>query len=149
VGTDRVGVAVLTSARSGIDGHLAGFPQLRDRLPAGPDGGVLAAGPLRQDVRSRTAGRVLLVGDAAGYVDALTGEGLALAFASAAELVRCVCADDPGDYEARWRQVTRRYRLITATLLRAGSHDRLRRRIVPAAVAAPWLFRAAVHQLAR
>jgi hypothetical protein len=36
----------------------------------GPD---RAASPLRQRVASRAAGRVLLVGDAAGYTDALTG----------------------------------------------------------------------------
>jgi flavin-dependent dehydrogenase len=35
---------------------------------------------LRQKVGTGTAGRVLLVGDAAGYIDALTGEGMGLAF---------------------------------------------------------------------
>jgi flavin-dependent dehydrogenase len=42
------------------------------------------------------AGRVLLVGDAAGYVDALTGEGIAVALACARALLGCVAADDPG-----------------------------------------------------
>ncbi|GAA4547569.1 hypothetical protein GCM10023175_32060 [Pseudonocardia xishanensis] len=40
---------------------------LRDAEAAG---GVRGAGPLRQGSRRRVAGRVLLVGDAAGYVDA-------------------------------------------------------------------------------
>jgi flavin-dependent dehydrogenase len=149
VGADCVGVAVLTATRADFARQLRGFPALAARLPDRPASGVLAAGPLRQLVRARTSGRVLLVGDAAGYVDALTGEGLALAFASAAELVACARADDPAAYEARWRQVTRRYRLITSALLAAGAHDRLRRGIVPAAAGAPWLFRTAVDQLAR
>ncbi|PRC62830.1 monooxygenase, partial [Mycobacterium sp. ITM-2017-0098] len=63
-----------------------------------------AAGPLRQRVRRRVAGRVLLVGDAAGYVDALTGEGLGLAFAAARLLAGSVAADRPGDYEEQWRR---------------------------------------------
>ena len=36
------------------------------------------------------SGRVLLVGDAAGYVDALTGEGLAIGMAQAAAAVDAV-----------------------------------------------------------
>ena len=34
------------------------------------------AGPLRQPVTGRVKARFVLVGDAAGYVDAITGEGL-------------------------------------------------------------------------
>ena len=41
------------------------------------------AGPLRQSARTPRSGRVLLVGDAAGYVDALTGEGVAVGLATA------------------------------------------------------------------
>jgi len=39
---------------------------------------------------------LVLGGDAAGYVDALTGEGIAVALACARALVDCVAADDPG-----------------------------------------------------
>jgi len=57
---------------------------------------------------------VLLVGDAAGYVDALTGEGLGIAFGAAELLVGCVAADRPGDYDRQWRRMSCRYRLLTA-----------------------------------
>jgi len=43
----------------------------------------------------------MLVGDAAGYVDALTGEGLGIAFGAAELLVDCVTADRPQDYDRR------------------------------------------------
>ena len=80
VAPDMVGVAMLTSTRGSFDEHLRRFPALRDRLDGPmPLGDVLGAGPLRQRARRGVAGRVLLVGDAAGYVDALTGEGVALA----------------------------------------------------------------------
>ena len=44
---------------------------------------------------------MLLVGDAAGYVDALTGEGLGIAFGAAELLVDCVTADRPTAYDLR------------------------------------------------
>jgi flavin-dependent dehydrogenase len=90
----------------------------------------------------------MLVGDAAGYVDALTGEGVSIGLAGAAELVRCVGADDPQAYERRWRHATRRYRLMTHTLLWARDSSLVRPAIVPAAASLPWAFRAAVSSLA-
>jgi flavin-dependent dehydrogenase len=91
---------------------------------------------------------VLLVGDAAGYVDALTGEGMGLAFSAASALVNCVVQDRPGDYDRQWRRLTRQYRLLTAGLVAAGSYAPVRSRIVPAAAALPRVFASAVNQLA-
>ena len=144
-----VGVALLTSRRGGFDCHLEGFPALRDRIEGHPHEPDRAAGPLRQRVSSRTAGRIMLVGDAAGYVDAVTGEGLGLAFGAAEQLVNCVIADQPADYDRRWRQITRRYRMLTATLLQASGYAPARSRIVPAAVAMPAVFAHVVNLLAQ
>ena len=113
--------------------------------PHGPD---TAAGPLRQKVRSRVAGRVLLVGDAAGYVDALTGEGLGIAFGGAELLVGASLPDRPGDYDRQWRRMSRRYRLLTAAVVQASAYAPLRSRIVPAAAALPKVFAGLVNQLA-
>ena len=57
---------------------------------------------MRQHVRRRVYGRVLLVGDASGYVDALTGEGIGVGLAQAEVLARCLAADRPADYERAW-----------------------------------------------
>jgi flavin-dependent dehydrogenase len=148
VANDCVGIAILTSRRQGFDGHLDEFPTLKDRVHGCTHGPDRAAGPLRQKVRRRTAGRVLLVGDAAGYVDALTGEGLGLAFGAAELLVGCVVADRPGDYERQWLQMSRRYRLLTAALLQASAYAPLRSRIVPAAATLPKVFAGIVNLLA-
>ena len=94
-------------------------------------------------------GRVLLVGDAAGYVDALTGEGIAVGIAQARAAVAAVAAGDPARYARDWRRVTRRHDLLTRGLVAATRHPALRRRIVPAAAALPGVFGAAVNQLAR
>ncbi|MFD5782161.1 NAD(P)/FAD-dependent oxidoreductase [Streptomyces sp. NPDC126933] len=147
VADDLVGVAVLSTAKRGYDDHLAGFPELLSQLAGPPANAVRGAGPLRQRVRRRSAGRVLLVGDAAGYVDALTGEGIALALASAEAAVRCLRAGRPQDYEGLWRALSRRHRLLTEGLLRVSGHAAGARLIVPAAARLPSVFAAAVRAL--
>ncbi len=150
VAADLVGVALLTSSRGSFDEHLARFPLLRARLDsAQPAGAVLGAGPLRQRVRSRVAGRVLLVGDAGGYVDALTGEGVALALAQARAAVAALVDADPERYERDWRTLTRRYRLLTVSLLTATRLSPVRRALVPTAQRLPGVFAAAVNALAK
>jgi flavin-dependent dehydrogenase len=149
VAPDLLGVAVLGTAGRPFDQQLDAFPGLRDRL-AGTDpvGEVLGAGPLRQRVRGRVAGRVLLVGDAAGYVDALTGEGVALAVRQAAAAVDAIVAGDPQRYEQEWRAITRRYRLLTGALLTASRVGPARRALVPGADRLPGVFAAVVNALA-
>ncbi|GII51726.1 oxidoreductase [Planotetraspora thailandica] len=148
VADDLVGVAVLSSRRQAYHDHLADFPDLVARLNGPAVTPVRGAGPLRQRVRSRVRGRALLVGDAAGYVDAITGEGLSLALLSSRALVRCLRAGRPAAYEAAWRRLSLRHRLLTAALLRARHHPGSARLIVPAAQRLPGLFAAAVHALA-
>jgi flavin-dependent dehydrogenase len=149
IADDCVGVAMLTSRRGRFDSHLNEFPALRDRIAGRPHEPDRAAGPLRQRVSSRTAGRVLLVGDAAGYVDALTGEGLGLAFGAAELLVKSVVAERPDTYDRHWRKTTRRYRMLTAALLQASAHAPARACIVPAAMAMPTVFTGVVNLLAQ
>jgi flavin-dependent dehydrogenase len=147
VNDDLVGVAVLSPVRCGYAAHLEHFPGLVPLLTGPAAGAVRGAGPLRQRVRRRVAGRVLLVGDAAGYVDALTGEGVALALASAEAAVRCLAAGRPGAYETAWRRLSRRHRMLTRALVSAGSLPYTARLIVPAAARVPPVFSAAVHAL--
>lgn len=150
VAEDTIGVAILSSARGGFAEQLAAFPDLAARLAdAEPVSEVRGAGPLRQRTSGRVAGRVLLVGDAAGYIDALTGEGLALSLTTAADLVRCLAADRPADYDRAWTSTSRRSRWLTSGLLWTRSRPALARHVVPLAARAPKLFALAVDQLAR
>ena len=149
VAEDVVGVATLCGQGRRFDDVLAGFPALTERLrSADPLTEIRGAGPLRQDAAARRRGRVLLVGDAAGYVDALTGEGLATGLATAAAAVEAITSGRPQDYESAWRGATRRYRLLTAGLLRASQQPSVRARLVPAASRLPRVFGRAVDLLA-
>lgn len=138
---DLVGVAIL----SGQPPRLSWFPELAARLQGAEVGSARGAGPLRQLVARRVAGRVLLVGDAAGYEDALTGEGVSLAVKQAAAAVAAIVAGDPASYERAWRRITRNYRLLTRALVLAGAQRRTRPAIVPACALLPAVFGRAVQ----
>ncbi|UYQ60212.1 NAD(P)/FAD-dependent oxidoreductase [Streptomyces peucetius] len=149
LGPELVGIALLTARRVPFDAQLAGFPELAARLP--PETAVTTvrgAGPLRQKARARLHGRVLLVGDAAGYVDALTGEGISLALTGAEALVGNLRRGTPGRYETDWNRATRRHRLLTELLLRARQKPAFAPLIVPTAERLPRVFTAAVNALA-
>lgn len=149
VGPGLVGIAMLTSDPAPFEEMLCRFPVISARLAGAASSKVRGAGPLRQRSSRRVAGRVLLVGDASGYVDALTGEGIALGLAQARAAVQAIASGRPQLYEASWRRITWRYRLLTAGLLSVTRVALVRRRIVPAAAALPRVFSAAVNELAR
>jgi flavin-dependent dehydrogenase len=149
VAADTVGVAMLAPQGTSYSDALAAVPHLADRLAGAPEASERrGAGPFRQQTRVRTAGRVLLVGDASGYVDALTGEGLRLGFAQASAAVASIAADDPRRYEGEWRRITRDFRLLTTGLV--GWADSFARgALVPTAARLPGAFGAVVERLAR
>jgi flavin-dependent dehydrogenase len=163
VGEREVGVAMLWSgAAARFDGLLARFPALAARLT-----GVEAtsrdrgAGPLLQRVRRVTRPRwphperagavatgdgrgagygLALVGDASGYVDAITGEGLSLAFHQARALARAMADGDLMVYERAHRSLTRLPDALTRLVLALERRPRLRRRAIGALAAEPALF---------
>jgi flavin-dependent dehydrogenase len=142
---DLVGVAILSRQRP----ELAWFPWLEHRLRRAADRGrARGCGPLRQVVSHRVAGRVLLVGGAAGYEDALTGEGISLAVKQAAAAVAAIIDDTPSSYEKTWHRIIRDYRLLTRGLVLATVPPGTRRAIVPACALLPGVFGRGVHTLA-
>ena len=142
---DLVGVAILSRHPP----ELAWFRQLAHHLHGASRGRARGCGPMRQVVARRVAGRVLLVGDAAGYEDALTGEGVSLAVKQAAAAVRAITDDMPSSYESAWHRVTRDYRLLTRGLVLTTVPKAARHAIVPACTLLPGVFEQAVHILAR
>ena len=142
VGKDLVGVALLWSETTAtFDDLLASFPSLRQRLEnvpvASKDRG---AGPLEQRCRTVIDGNLALVGDASGYLDAITGEGLALSFRQAVALVEAMAAGDLERYVAAHRRIVRYPNRITRLLLLIERHPRLRRRVMRSLAADPKLM---------
>lgn len=154
VSEGEVGVAVLIRKDAVPDGPnearyetlLEDFPDLRERLGE-PTSTVRGAGPFARSTRQRTAGRILLVGDAAGYLDPLTGEGIRLAAESAPALVAAVAAGKPAHYERDYKRITRDYYRWTGLLLRVAGSSLTRPLIVPVAAAVPGLMDRTVRVL--
>jgi flavin-dependent dehydrogenase len=142
VAPDEIGIAVLWSGRkSDFDELLESFPTLKERVADTPvtsrDRGT---GPLRQRVRAVYKGRVALVGDAAGYLDAITGEGLAVTLHESAALVESILAGDLERYASAHRRINRLPDFMTSLVLGLERRPRLRRRVLRALAAEPALF---------
>jgi len=91
MGDGRVNVCVVTERRGGADdplglirSYLSGDAELRERFAdAECVAPVAVLGPLGVDVASAGAPGMLLAGDAAGFVDPITGDGVNLAMQGA------------------------------------------------------------------
>lgn len=149
VSNTEVGVAVLGPRVTGFEETLSNVPVLAQRLQgAAPSSERSGAGPFARATSARTRGRVLLVGDASGYVDAITGEGLRLGFAQAHAALNSIVAGNTPAYEREWRRVSRDFRVLTKGLTALASSP-LRNTIVPLAQSMPGLFGTIVDRLAR
>jgi flavin-dependent dehydrogenase len=150
-GPERVGVALLYEPGEGGDPRrlLERFPALARRVSGAAEASApRGAGPFAQSARARVADRLVLLGDAAGYVDAITGEGLSIAFGCASDLAtllpgalaRGAGADALHGYEAAWRRRFRPYAAWTRVLLALSRRPALRRRVLALAAARPRPF---------
>jgi flavin-dependent dehydrogenase len=124
-----------------LDDALPRFPEaarrLRDASLADLErGGVSASRRLKSVYR----GRVTLVGDASGSVDAITGEGLCLLFQQSVALASALAADDLGLYQAEHRRIGKRPEFMADLMLLLARRGRLRRRALRAFEGHPRIF---------
>lgn len=161
VAPDQVGVAFLwhrdryERLQGGgdlIPSLLAAFPTLQERLHGAPPlSEAQAIGPLQQRVRGVTAPGLLLIGDAAGYLDAITGEGLSLALAQAHALQQTIIPALQSAsglvpqqalvaYESTCRRLNRSGLQLTELALLLSRHPALCRHAIRALRRDPTLF---------
>lgn len=128
VGGTQVGVAFLWR-RGGyrqlegggrlLPSLMAAFPELQRRLQgARRISEDRAVGPLQQRVRGIVGDGLLLIGDAAGYLDAITGEGLSLALAQALALRETVVPVMQKGTGVLRREALARYRTASTELVK-------------------------------
>lgn len=159
VADDTVGVAFLFGdpARdadrppegTAFERMIARFPDLAERLgDAEPASAMRGAGPFATASRRRVQGRVLLVGDAAGYLDAITGEGIKLGVLGAIAAVDALTQGRPQRWERSWRRLYAPYWAATAGLLLLSRPLALRRALPRLARDVPLAMSAAVRVVA-
>ncbi len=137
-----VGIAFIAEpALATCEEFLRQFPQLEACVAgARPVSEERGAGPFRQRVRGLVAGNVVLIGDASGYLDPITGEGLALGFQQAEALADAIAAGEIARYATAHRRLAREpYRMIRLLLL-LERHPVLRRRAMRALAQEPRVF---------
>lgn len=142
IGEQEVCVALLSrSPKLRIADALPRFPALAARLASASAvsqerGATCATVRLPHVYR----GRVALVGDASGGVDAITGQGLFLAFSQALALADALAAGDLAQYETTHRRLARRPAFMARLMLVMDGRPRLRRRVMQTLADDPHLF---------
>ena len=144
LGGGQIGIAMLFEGLpADFDLLLSRFPVLAERVGDAPivstDRG---AGPLEQRVRAVVRGRLALVGDAAGFVDAITGEGLSLALHDAFSVAEAITRDDLSFHADAHRRSVRMPNMMTRLLLAVERRPRIRRLLIRGVSGDTGLFRA-------
>jgi flavin-dependent dehydrogenase len=144
VSREEVCVALISSSpklRLRLKDALGEFPELRARLEnaelaSSEQGAITITRRLRRVYR----GGAVLVGDASGGVDAITGEGLCLTFRQAALLGDCLASGDLARYQKGHRRLIRRPALMARMMLFMARHSRLRQRTMQVFQSSPRSF---------
>ena len=142
VGAEEVCVALLGRAQEvGFVNLAERFPQLGERL-RNAEPAAAARGAFTGTVRPRrvVSGNVALIGDASAAIDAITGDGLALAFRQATALGEALRQGDLSRYEARHRQICRTPFLMARLLISMDRHDTFRKLVLQALAGRPAIF---------
>jgi flavin-dependent dehydrogenase len=129
VSSDEIGVAVLSrDSHLRLDAALREFPALEWQLrSARPTSAERGATTISRRLRRVFRGRTVLIGDASGSVDAITGEGLSLAFQQAFALADALAADELSSYEVEHRRLSRHPAIMANTVFLLDRFPWLRR----------------------
>ncbi len=142
VSANEICVAIISRRRCGSFVHeLARFPFLNERL-AGAQTTTMARGSLTlsRKLRSVFRGNVALIGEASGSVDAITGEGLAMAFRQALALADAIAAGDLSAYQRAHRQIGEVPDFMARSMLLMDKSNWIQRRAMTAFTRCPALF---------
>ena len=138
----EVGVAVLSrDPQLRLETALPLFPAIAKQLRgAQPSTRELGDTTLLRILPAVTRGRIALVGDASGTVDAVTGHGLSLSFQQAAALAEAMERGDLVHYKSAHKKIRAIGVTMTRLMLLMDSSDWIRRRTIRMFEKTPGLF---------
>jgi menaquinone-9 beta-reductase len=138
----EIGVAVLSrDPRLRLASALPRFPYLAEKLKeATRTTKEWGDATILRTLRAATRGRVALIGDASGTVDAVTGHGLSLAFQQAICLAKAMVRGSLSQYETAHKQITAVPVAMSRLMLLMESHDWIRRRALRLFQGSPGMF---------
>ncbi len=125
-----------------LEDGLRHLPRLRERLatcePVSTERGAITG---NRRLGSVWRGNVALIGDAAGTVDAITGEGLGLAFRQAVALAHCLESGNLAPYQLAHRRLMLRPLMMARLMLTLDGRPRLQHRTLQLFHKRPQIFR--------
>ena len=138
-------VCIVTMGETAKDAEferaLEVLPRLAQRLAgAEPRSRTRGAISATRSLARVWRGNVALVGDASGGVDAITGEGLRLAFSQALALAEALRGGDLRKYGCVHKQLAQRPLWMGTLLLQLGRYDGMRTRVLSILSRNPELF---------
>jgi menaquinone-9 beta-reductase len=142
IGKQEVGVAVFSrNTRHRLEQALPLFPSLAGRLlGAIPTSKELGNMTSLMRLPAVTRGRIALVGDASGTVDAITGHGLSLSFQQASYLAEAFERGNLTHYESAHRKINAMPATMTRLMMLMEGSDWIRRRTLRLFQKKPDLF---------
>lgn len=142
VADDEVCLVVISrDSHLRLNEALNRIPQVRERvagaIPVTAERGAVS---VTRRLRRVAKGNVALIGDAAGSVDAITGEGLSMAFQHAVSLAGALATGGLPAYESAHRRAMRRPALMGQMMLLLDRSAWLRTTVLSALTYEPSLF---------
>jgi menaquinone-9 beta-reductase len=129
-----------------LDDGLRELPELNSRLHGAEivstERGALTG---NRSFKRIWRGNVALIGDASGTVDAITGEGIGLAFSQAVALAECLESGNLVSYQRAHRRLMLRSRLMARLMLTLDGRPWLQRRTLRAFNERPQTFQRLVQ----
>ena len=142
VSGNEICIALITRSSSiRFDEALPHFPGLRSRLKGAKSDRQLGSLTISRRLPAVQLGNLALVGEASGSVDAVTGEGLSIAFRQAIALAEAMRAGRLQQYESAHRRIMRLPRMMSTLMLAMDKHPGFRRRVFRALASEPEYFR--------
>jgi menaquinone-9 beta-reductase len=142
IGPEEICVVVISrDSHLRLDRALPEFKELFARLKTAPATTTERGAPSpSRRLEEVQRGRLLLVGDASGSVDAITGEGMRLGFEQGLALAGALADNDLAAYTAAHRKLMRRPAFMATLMLSMDRSAWLRQRALRALSSNPRLF---------
>ncbi len=142
VAKDETGVAVISNnPKMRVSEALREFPELERRIRGGsPTSREMGGLSTTRKLRKVSRGRIALIGDASGSVDAITGEGLCLSFKQALALAEVIKKERLKDYQAEHVHLSSRPQTMAALMLALARFSGFQNRALASLAKRPAIF---------
>lgn len=141
VGREEVCVVLITSdPHLRLEDALPAFPAVQRLAGLAPHGKSMGAVTATRKLKAVTRGRIALLGDCSSSADAITGDGLSLAFQQATALADAMFSEDLSAYQRQHEAISNLPRNMGRLMLLMHDYPALRHRVFRGFSRSPQMF---------